>query len=169
MASFNEIPDHLKADVHDTWTLEQGLFRGGVAVFIAAVIIGIALYWITYRVPGLTMSWLLSGATTFFMTWVMFAIMHHFSGTIHPIGNTIVVIAMIAVVMAKNAACLANVIDASPAATGSWSALEFGVFMSTDFPAWLALTFAAIVCRHGELSFEHILEFAMGRHWWPLG
>ena len=58
MASFNEIPDHLKSDVHDTWTLEQGLFRGGVAVFIAAVILSAALYWITYRVPALTMQWL---------------------------------------------------------------------------------------------------------------
>ena len=96
MASFNEIPDHLKSDVHDTWTLEQGLFRGGVAVGIAAMIIGAALYWVTSRVPGLTMSWLLSFASTFFMTCVMFAIMHHFSAVIHTVGNTIVVVAMIA-------------------------------------------------------------------------
>lgn len=165
MASFNEIPDHLKSDVGDTWTLERGLFRGGVAVFIAAMIIGTANYWITCRAPGLTMGWLLSFACTFFMTWVMFAVMHHFSGGIHPVGNTIAVIAMIAVVMAKYVACIAFAMDATPTLAGVWNSLEWGTLVFWDFPGWSGLALAAILCRNGDFSFEDLLDIAMRRYW----
>ena len=164
MTSFNEIPNHLKSNDRDTWTLEQALSWGGVAVIAAAVIIGAALYWLTYRAPAVTMSWLLSFVSTFFMTWMLFAIMHYVSGVIHSVGNTIVVVAMIAVITAKNFACLANAIDSSPAATGAWSASGFAALIFSDFPAWVALAFAAIACRNGEVSFEDLLGLFGRRH-----
>ena len=163
MASFNEIPDYLKSDDRKAWTVKQGLIWGAVAVIAAAATIGAAHYWITYWAPGVTMNGLLSIATTFFMTWVLFAIMHRVSGVIHPVGNAIAVVAMIAVVMAKLLACRANAIDASPAATGAWSELGLAVLIFADFPAWAALAFATFACRNGGVSLQDILEFVTRR------
>ena len=164
MASFNEIPDYLKSDDRKTWTVKQGLIWGAVAVINAAATIGAAHYWITYWAPGVTMNGLLSIATTFFMTWVLFAIMHRVSGVIHPVGAMIVVVAMIAVVMAKYPACQAVAENAQPLMAGEWRTMTWATFMYWSIPAWLGLGFATIVCRKGGLSFEDILALITFQH-----
>lgn len=164
MTSFNEIPDYLKSDDRGTRTVEQGLYRGAVAVIIAAAIIGAAHYWLTYCAPGVTMNGLLSIATTFFMTWALFAIMHRASGEIHLVGTTIVVVAMFAVVMAKYPACLAIARDTPSEMAGEWRTMTWATFMYWSIPAWIGLAFATIACRKGGLSFEDILALVTFQH-----
>ena len=158
MTSFNEIPDYLRSDDRDTWTQEQGLFRGAAAVFIAAVIIGTVLYWITFRLPGFTMNGLLSFATTFLLTWVLFSIMHRVSGVIHPVGTAIVVVAMVAVVLAKYVACLAYEADVSLEADSVWGTMQWETLIFGNSSAWLALACAGFACRKG-VSFEDMVGF----------
>lgn len=164
MTSFHEIPDYLKSDDRETWTLAQGLFWGAAAVISAAVFMGAALYWITYRAPFLTMHWPLSLATTFFMTWVLFAIMQRVSGVIHRLAITIIAVAMIAVVMAKYFACLAIAEDAPPLMAGEWRTMTWATFMFWSIPAWIGLVLATLACRNGKISFEDILETVTFRH-----
>lgn len=158
MASFNEIPDYLKSNERTSWTLEKGLVWGAISAVGTAMIFGTALYWVTSRVPGLTIHWLISFVSTFFMTWVLFAVMHRVSGVLHFVGTIVVVAAMVAVGTAKYFAWLAYVASVPVMATEMSSTFEWGTFFLGDFPAWFGLGTAALMCRNGGLSAEDLAE-----------
>ena len=147
MASFNDIPEHLREkDVPELSELDV-LRRGCIATGIAAIVIGAMVCLMSYWVPMLLMPWMLAIAWPFLMTWILFSVMHSSTGVVSGSCNLVVVALAFLVVLAKHFVIVLAIenVQFSPA-----SLLIEGILL--NYFAWVGVGLAIYRCHDGNSS-----------------
>ena len=169
MVTLNDILDSLKSSTDDSWTPGRGLLKGSIWTLSVAVVLGAGFFVLTYYIPGLPRSWLLTIAWGFFACWVLFAVMHRTAGMVSSLCTLATVLCVMVAFVGKYLGLLSYLAGSEEAAGSMWSLLSVPDFFLVNLFNWVGVAIAAIMCRNGDSILLDVADRMMsnpftGRH-----